>query len=293
MAEKDRNTEPIELRLKLMATPVAAFRAITSQTELRRWWAPRVIMSRNVVSQETGRDMEMRLVSSEANHLVRYSWRGLDWPRSIPSTVIAFEIEDRGVSRGSTGEGIVLHILHDGWTNPEERERQVTIWKSAVECLEKHLHGKAFKSWWDEVKVQDGFRQIQFQSVQQFIERMERESKGKAERKLAIANILSLCEELADHGSWFMKDNGNEMELRLSGIRILGIMKNGSIIIGWRDLEKILGDRLPDFASRMTAEQDVDLHIGKSQDKIPAQMINPVFLNRWYLDIIRFHRGKQ
>ncbi len=292
MGIKNQDLDAIEFNLKLMTTPGAVYRAVTSQTELRRWWAPRVIMSRFIVSQEESRDMEMRPLAMEKDHLVRYTWRGKDWDKSIRSTIITFEIEDLGVSRGSTGEGIQLRVIHDGWSDPVERERQEKIWDLAIKCLDKYLKGVEFSSWWDDNKNQDGFRQVQLGSIKQFAEKMDQESKGKAEKKLAARCVLDICLDLDGLGSWHMKDNRNEFELRFQNHRVFGIQKNGNMLIGWRDLEKILGDQLPDYASRLTVEQDVDLHIGKSQDRLPLHMINAHFWAAWCKDVIEFARGK-
>jgi hypothetical protein len=281
------SVEPIEFKLELMITPLIVYRALTSQTELRKWWAPRVIMSRNIVSQEEGRDMEMRPLTLEEPTIARYSWRALDWNKSIPSTIINLEIHDKGVSRGRTGEGIVLEIIHDGWHSQEERDKQEKIWKLSLEGLKALLLGKNFKPWWESGMPSDGYRQIALPIIRQFTDKMEKDVRSKQEKKIASQVIWTICEYLDGQGKWFMKDNGNEFELRLGTYRLFAVMKNGNIVMAWRDLEKILGDKLQDFASRMAVEQDLDLHIGKSQDRLPAASINPALWNKWCLAIIQ------
>lgn len=290
MTDGRKEIDPIELEFQVMNTPNVAFRAITSQTELRKWWAPRVIMSRNIVSQEEGRDMDMKLLTAEENRLVRYSWRGRDWSEDIPNTIITFEISDLGVSRDSTGEGISISILHDNWVDESERESQKRIWEQAVICLKDHLSGNDVKLWWNIEKSKDGYRPVNLGAIKQFLERLEKDSRGKSEKKQAAQNLLHICKEMDGQGSWYMKENGNEFELRFKDRKLFGVVKNGNLIIGWRDLEKILGDRLQDYANRLTVEQDVDLHIGKSQDKLPAYQLNPQFWVQWCLDIVQYGR---
>ena len=140
---------PIEASLKLTATPAQVYRALTSQNELRKWWAPRVIMSRNLVSQEQDRVSEMRLMQAEKYQLVRYSWREQDWDPATETTTITFRIRDLGASRSRTGEGLMLEMSHDGWEDEAARERQARIWKKALAVLDKILAGKTAKAWWE------------------------------------------------------------------------------------------------------------------------------------------------
>ena len=65
MNRNSDDIEAIEHELEIMTTPAQVFRVLTSQTELRKWWAPRVIMSRNLVTQLDGKDMEMKAVTKD------------------------------------------------------------------------------------------------------------------------------------------------------------------------------------------------------------------------------------
>ncbi len=282
--------EPITFRINLVSTPASVFRAVTSQTELRKWWAPRVIMSRNTVSQEEGVDMEMRLVTEEKYQLVRYSWRGEVWPQETPATIITFEIHDLGVFRGQTGEGIRLEIIHDGWTDQEARDRQESIWKLAIPGLKALLEGRTVKPWWDGVKSADGYRNTDLTEIRLFLEKMEQESRGRLEKKQAAGVIREICKKLDGQGEWYMKENRSEFELRFNKVRLFSVMKNGTLVLSWRELERILGERLQDYASRLSVEQDLDLRIGKSQDRISAMHLNPGFWSQWCIDIIQYKR---
>lgn len=285
--------QPIEFKMELFITPGAIFRALTSQTELRKWWAQRVIMSRNIVAQEEGRDMEMRLSAQEENHMVRYTWRGHDWERSTPSTIITFEIQDLGVSRGKTRDGVNLLIVHDGWTDEEERKRQEEIWEKALSNLKSHLNGSKFVPWWETGDMKDGFRKSNLRGVEIFLERMEKEGRGKQDRMAAAAVLRMICKDLDGPGTWFIKENGAEVEYRLGEILLFGMLKNGNLTLAWRDLEKILGDQLQDFASRMSIEQDLDVHTGKSQDRFAAPEIHPELWIRWAKEIILAGKKKK
>lgn len=290
--KSSNGADPIEFSLELHITPGAIFRSLTSQTELRRWWAPRVIMSRNIVAQIEGRDMEMRLIFEEEGRLARYSWRGNDWPSSQPSTVITFEIHDLGVSRGKTREGVRLEIIHDGWTDPEERDYQQKIWEMAIDNLKKHLLGQSFTPWWESGDHKGGFRKSNIADVEKFLERMEKEGRGKVERRAGAARLRQICRELNGPAVWYIKDNGAEVEYRMGDRMIFGMMKNGLLIIAWRDLEKILGDRLQDYAMRLSLEQDMDIHAGQSQDRLIAQDIHPDMWIQWCKEIMDLGKKK-
>ena len=285
--------EPISIKINIDTTPIHAFRSLTSQTELRKWWAPRVIMSKHIVSVEEGKDIEMRLLQSDKNQMVRYSWRPSDWGHETPETVITFEIEDLGVSRSRTGEGISLLVIHDGWTNDKERDKQEKILKPAMNCLKLILEGKTGKPWWESERTRSGYRQVKFSVLKQFVERIDRDHRGKPEKKLAAQNIFKLCQNLDGQGDWFIKDSGAEIDLRFNNTKIIGIVKNGNISLGWRELDKVLGSALKDFADRLSSEQNTELHIGKTQDKISAHLIEVDALTQWCIDAIQHVRGSE
>lgn len=288
MKRSSEELQPIHLELEIASTPQNVFRAATSQTDLRKWWAGRIILSRNIVAQKEGQEMEMRLLQSEKHHLVRYSWKAKDKPSD--QTVITFEIEDRGISRGKTGEGILLTIIHDGWTRQEERDAQEKIWNLALPGLKNLLEKKIVRPWWENDKVTGLFRPVKMNGIKIFLEKLEKESRSKQEKRQAVKNIERLCQNLDGQGNWFIKDNNNEIELRHNGSKVFGAMKNGNIVFNWREVEKLAGSLFQDFAQRLTMEQDLDLHIGKVQEKIPAGSLHPDLLSQWFIDIIQYCR---
>jgi len=291
MTRESDTLKPIHLEISAIASPAAVFKAITSQTELRKWWASRVILSKNIVAQEEGREMEMRLLQSEKNHLVRYSWKMIDDPNNALPTVITFEIEDRGVSRGNTGEGITLIINHDGWSNEEERAKQEKIWLLAIEGLKNLIENRAVKPWWEIEQTTGSFRPVKMQTIKQFLEKVERASpRAKNSRKSAATVIGRLCANLDGQGNWFQKQNGNEIELRFKSFRVFGALRNGYITFRWRELEKMAGSHFHDFVQRLQLEQELDLHIGKLQEKISAISLNPDLLSQWYIDVLQHYR---
>ena len=283
---RDTVIKPIIHQLNIDATPVNVYRSLTSQTELRGWWAPRVIMSKQIVSMEEGKDILMQLLQSEKNTMVRYGWRPFHWASKVPDTVITFEIEDLGVSRNKTGEGIILSVIHDGWIDKKERDKHEKIIKSALKCLKEHLEGRDANPWWESLRAKTGYRRIKLTVVKHFTERIDRDNRGKPDKKNAARNILKLSQALDSQGLWFIKDNGNEIDLRKSGVKIIGFMKNGNIFFSWRDLEKIIGNKLIDFVNRLSLEQNIELHIGKSRNKIPANLIYVDLLLQWCIDLI-------
>jgi len=282
--------EPIRLETIISSTPQNVYRAITSQTDLRKWWAARVILARNVVAQYEGQEMEMRLLQSEKYHLVRYSWKSMDNPDD-ENTVISFEIEDMGVSRGGrTGEGIQLTIIHDGWNKNDLKEKQEKIWRMALPGLKNLLENKKVTPWWKQEKSVSLFRPIKLQGIKQFVDKIDRDPRGNGEKKHCGRVIGKLCQTLDGQGSWFIKENGNEIELRFNSIKVFGALKNGNMVFNWREIEKMVGSLFKDFSQRLVLEQEIDLHIGKVQEKIPASLFHPDLLGQWFIDVIQYCR---
>lgn len=282
--------DAIEYEINAQCTPADVFRILTSQTELRKWWAPRIIMARNLVTQQDGQDMEMKAIAKEKNHMVRYSWRGHLWPDDTPATIITFEIEDRGVRRDKAGEGVVLYVSHGGWFDEDLRESQAEIWESAVQSLKSLLQQGKAKPWWTDRKQGD-FLNVQLNDLKEFIKKIEEENRAKKEKKIAAKNLWKMFQDLDGSGEWYLKDNGTEMEFRAKGHRIFGAMKNGQIIIGWRDFDPLLGKELQDFTDRFSIEQDLDIRVSSNQDRIPAAEILPDLFVRWVQDVLSF-RGE-
>ena len=275
-----------------MTTPTAVYKMLISQTELRKWWAPRVIMSKNIVSQEEGRDVLMKLLQTEKNHMVRYNWKPLDWSDEVPPTVISVEITDMGVSRRKTGEGIQLEILHDGWTDQDERDRQERIWKMAIGSLKAELRGKLAKPWWESENVRSKLQQVKLPALKQFAEKIEKENRGKSDKKVASQVVWQLCQGLDKQGKWLLKESGNEFELHYQQHRIFGVNKNGNLSLGWRELEEALGGDLTMYSDRLSMEQSMDLHVGKNQERIPAHQLNPELWIQWCIDLIQSVRER-
>lgn len=293
MQKTRHNIKPVSLAVKIDSTPAQVFRALTSQTELRKWLAPRVITAKNLISYEEEKNIDLRPVQLDKNLMVRYSWRPQDWEHHVRETVLTFEIEDLGVSRSRTGEGISLMVTHDGWSDQSERDQQEKLLHSAIGCLKGLLEGKRIKPWWDVKKANTGYQQIKLPGLKQFAEKIEKENRGKPDKKLSAQNIVRICQNLDGQGSWYIKENETEFELRFRDFKIFGVLKNGCISIAWRDLEKFLGKKsLKEMSNRMALEQDVDIHIGKSQEKISAHLLHVDLLTQWAIDVIQFARDQ-
>ncbi len=243
--------EPIEATLCVNATPAQVYRALTSQNELRKWWAPRVIMSRNLVSQEQDRMVEMRLMQSDRNQLVRYSWRGQDWSGDAEPTTITFRISDLGASRHRTGEGLMLEISHDGWTNARERQRQKKIWDRALPVLEGLLSGKKVRPWWGKESGRLTFQQVRLTTLKPFFESIGKRSISRT--------LWKICSSLDSEGRWYLHDGEEEFEFRSGSCRVFGLDRDGVVKIFWIDLSGALGANLEEFMRRFSVEQEVDV----------------------------------
>jgi len=282
--------DSIEYSVDAIATPARAFRALTSQTELRKWWAPRVIMSRNVVSHKPGDEAEMVLLTQDKNELLRYSLKGKSWPVDQGETIITFEIEDRGVRRGSTGEGIMVNIYHEGFTKEDLRTEYDQIWKLAAKSLQQLLSDEDPEPWWDNEKWKGDYRPVVLADLKEFLKRMEDETRAKKEKQKASKILWKIFQELDGRGDWYCKENYTEMEFVARGQRIFGSQKAGQLVMSWRELDPILGRSLQDFADRFAIEQDMDIRVGQNYDRMPASRLNSDLFIRWCNDVIS-HRG--
>ena len=287
MKDTVNENQSIHHSIKINSSPVLLYRAITSQTELRKWWAPRVINSRGIIAYNEGNEIEMRLVQQETNRMVRYSWRPTTWPENFPETTITFIIEDCGVSRNKTGEGVRLLVLHDGWVDENEKIEQEKTWQQALLAIKNYLEGKKFKIWWSTEIDESKFQMIKFPALKQFLDKIDKDNKGKPEKKLASKNIYDLCRNIEEQGQWYMKGESSEVEFRNGERKIFSILKNGNIQFCWRELETLLGKKTFQFlTNRLSLEQNIDIHIGKSQDKIPGHLLIVESLTQWLIDVI-------
>lgn len=278
----------IDLKLQLHTAPAVAYRAVTSQTELRKWFAPRVIMSRNIISQEHGIDVTMKQLKATANKMVRYRWTRDVEP--VQDTVITIEISDKGAARSNTGEGIILTVSHDGWTDLTLRDRQAEIWQQAIASLNALLKNKPFKPWWLESHQRSNFRHLKFPALLAAVDKMEKESKRRSEKKTLWKTIKKLVNNLEGQGEWYMKEEEQEVEFHALEKHFLTIQKTGHITIYWKELEQLAGNSMADFINRLALEQGVDVHPARGSDRWSGLEIIPDALTQWCIDLIRHGR---
>ncbi len=280
--------EPLIFTLDLQSSPARVFRALTSQVELRKWWAPRVIMAKNIVSHSEGKDMKMIPIDSRDNEFVRYKFYGLHW-KNQSETIIAMEIEEKGVRRRDSGSGIRLHIYHEGWINPALRNEYKEIWKKAIISLSILINEDRVEHWWQKEKRKGEFRSATLANMKIFISKMEEESRASREKKKASKILWQIFQELDPFGEWYCKDSYTEIEFYARGQKIFGALKSGHIVMSWRELDPLLGRNLQDFADRFSIEQNnIEIHVGQNYEKIPVLDIIPELFIRWCIDVIEY-----
>ncbi|MFN3604883.1 MAG: hypothetical protein ACK4UJ_09255 [Leptonema sp. (in: bacteria)] len=281
-----KELDSIEIHLDVLSSPSRAYRAFISQTELRKWWAPRVIMAKNIVSHKPGKDMKMILSNYRENEFVRYKFYGLDW-KDQAETIIVMEIFEKGVRRRDKGEGIGIHIYHEGWRSEEYRNEYQEIWNKASKSLKKLLETEQVEHWWEKEKRKGEFKSATIHQIKEFVNKMEEEAGSKKDRIKSSKILWQIFNELDTLGEWFTKDNYSEIEFYAKGKKIFGALKTGFITIYWRELENLLGRNLQDFADRFSIEQNnLEIHVGSNYEKIQATDIIPELFVRWCKDII-------
>lgn len=249
-----------------------------------------MITARGVISIEDGKDIEMRLLQQETNRLVRYSWRPHEWESDLPETVLTFEIDDLGVSRQETGEGITITITHDGWVEAEPRNRQERLLKAALQGLAELLEKKRAKPWWKQPGAQTGYTKIQLITLKEFCEAIEKENRGKSEKKLGAQNMWKLCQQMDSSGDW-AADGEEGYLLMQNERRLFGVQRKSTVTLYWPELEQLVGKRkLKELANRLALEQDVDVGPSRKQDVIPGSRVHVDLLVRWFADLIEESR---
>ena len=229
----------------------------------------------------------MKLLQQETNRLVRYNWRPWDWEAEKSETVLTFEIRDLGVSRHETGQGISITATQDGWLSAEDREKQAAIVALAMAGLRELLEKKKTKPWWKQPGANVGYHRIQLTALKEFSERIEKENRGKSDKKLAAQNIWKLCQSMDSLGEWFASDSQDEFEMQYRGAKLFGVQRKGTVALVWPDLEGLVGKRkLKELANRLALEQDVDVGSARKQDLIPANQVHVDLMTRWFADLI-------
>ena len=256
MPSRWKELPPIEFSFTTTAMSVQVFRAITSQNELRKWWAPRIAMSHNRVSQRENRDVFMKIIGLEESKYVRYAWRPEYWGPHIPQTTITITLSDIGVSRESTGDGLLLDISHDGWVEEKEKIEQEKIWELAVESL-KHLLDKNPRPWWKEQSSTPDWKQVKLQILKPLIETFKKKDKQRQKNKQIYQGLWSLCSSLNTYGKWYLNLQEESFYFSHHDEKIFQISPK-DITLFWQGVKGITKPQLQDIKDRLSVEQDLD-----------------------------------
>ena len=144
------HSEPdvIEKEIVVRTTPEKAFRALTSEEEMRRWWVippggtTVKFPARNGASYEmTGRNgpgpdwtLKGKITAFEPNRHLAYTW-GSTW--TAAETLVEWWIDD-------LGDGSVkIRLRHSGWNKePDKRATHEDGWSKILPQLEDYLAGR-------------------------------------------------------------------------------------------------------------------------------------------------------
>lgn len=279
--------EPIEYTCHWNAMPAQVYRALTSQNELRKWWARQVVISRNKVCQREGIEVEMKLIVRQRNRSVRYSWRPIDWKANTPETVITFSINDLGASRQKTGEGLKLNIVHDGWVDSIERESQEHIWKLALESLKILLETGKEMPWWEHTKKQEihDTQKINLQELKQYLEKTYKRSETQNLQKWHHS-IWKICSALSDYGSWYIKKEQDIITLHIQNEKFFTIHK-GTLCLHWKELTGLAETYKHDFKSRLSVEQDINIDMEEEESNLNIDSLNSNIWIAWCIDLAK------
>ena len=265
--------------------PSKIYKALTSQNELRKWWAPKVVMSRSSVSQEPGQNVRMKLIHSDKNHLVRYTWRPEDWDKSIPDTIITFTIQDLGASREDTGEGLLVDIVHDGWLDASELEKQKKIWILALRNLKALLRESPHTPWWEKKNYKTSLQQIRLTSLKQLLDVYQKNASSTVAKKIHQAS-WRICTALDKYGKWYLREGEHKFEFHHENKRLFELSQV-SLILFWKHLKEKLGICVTEeFARRLNAEQDIEASSQNSRTSFSLVKLSADIWITWAEDLI-------
>ena len=264
--------KPIEFSCHLHTTPSRIFRLLVSQNELRKWWAQRVVFSRNTVQQEIGRIIYMKLLEANENEVVRYSWLPADSGPNETESLISFNIKDLNVARNKNSdgeepeEGVLLEVCHDNWLNEKERNKQEEIWKMALNTLQDLCknYPKTPLPWWENRKSENEYIQLRLLEIKAFLEEMS-ENIFKSKPPTSYRNykhfsraLFKACSQIDHLGEWLLSMQRDKLEFRIKGVILFTFaLEGGSMEFTWKDLEKIIKrTQLADLAERLSIEQE-------------------------------------
>ena len=143
----------IEKEIVVRTTPEKAFRALTSEEDLRRWFVPHTALK---FSSHSGGSYEMAgkggpgpdwmlqgaIVAYEPNRHLAYTWN-CTWTQAgsrtgtQAQTLVEWWIDD-------LGDGTVkIRLRHSGWSkDPDNRASHEGGWPRMLAQLENHLSGR-------------------------------------------------------------------------------------------------------------------------------------------------------
>ena len=277
---------PIELERSVKTRPAQVFRALTSQNELRKWWAPRVAMSRNRVSQKKGQDVYMKLVSSKEKEgaFVRYLWRPEHWPSHAPNTTITITINDLGASRQDTGEGLLIELIHEGWIDEQERSEQEHIWGLALESLQSLLENKKALAWWKEQNENPAWLRIKLQELKQILDRFKKK-KDKAGKSHIFQKLWQICNTLGPHGTWYWNEEEQSFSFKCQNQQLLRLSEE-KIILFWGKMKVLSPFDLKDLKERLSVEQDFIFSLDEEETALDLISLQIELWLAWCLDLL-------
>ena len=278
---------PIELEYSINAMPAQLFRALTSQNELRKWWAPHVAMSRNKVAQKKGQNIYMKLVSSKEKEesLVRYLWRPNHWPAEAPATSITIRINNPGNSRQNTGEGVFMELIHEGWISEKERSEQERIWRLAIESLQSLLENKKALPWWEKEEEAPSWYQIKPQELKQMIDKLKKNDEKDGKNK-AFQNLWQICNALNAEGLWYWSEEELSFNFKCQNQNILRINEE-KITLFWRKMDFLPHSHLQSLKERLSVEQDFIFPLEEEETSLPLETLEGALCLSWCSDLFQ------
>ena len=279
---------PIEFTLKLKTRPSKIFKVLISQNDLRKWWAPHVAMSHSKISQEKNKFVKMQLTQNTTNQLLRYSWRPEAWEADQPNGSITFKITDLSLSReANDDEGIILDIVHDGWQDEDEKNRQQQIWELALKSLRSLIEEDKVELWWNQNIQSENWDQVKIQVIKKFIDEGRKSNQNyKAQVvKIIYQKLWKICNNLDQEGKWFINNEKSDIMFIYQNVKIFRANFE-EIFLLWDEIKSSISNYLNNLKERLSVEQDININLIESETLLKIQNLQTELWLEWLTDLL-------
>ncbi len=263
------------------------YRILSSQHELRKWFMPSVIISKNIILDANKRSIHFQLVKAIPNQMLRYHWRPEDWSTNKGHSSLTYRITDHNHNRNTKDEGIQIDIVHDHWPNQFERDQQGEIWPKMIDGLSALINEDVHKPWWQNLPSNNVEQVLKLRQLRSEILKWCKEAKYSENR-----GFTNLCQRIDRENCWhFLKDE--RLTYKFDGKPILSFYPDMKINFHWAAIKQCSNYHFPLMMERLNVEQELSLDSQEPDQSLFAMEDFALsLLINWLDDLIQTFRSE-